>query len=193
MFSVKTAFQLKLKDFKSFHLAHFMRTCCNIYFIAHFVVSVFQPTYCVLKLIFRAIFARSEAFPIPLFLVFSRRKQKKKKNSIIFPVSLYRASTDERRRRADQRRNGDGHRVDRPERRRHGHDSQGVRELRQTHHRTILAQGTGPVLARGLPQVRLLRLSLGRGRVHVVHQGQPHTLQKGLSQVRSAVKAGKTS
>lgn len=96
-------------------------------------------------------------------------------------VVLYRTSTNKRR-RGDQRRYSDRDHVNWSERQ-HGDDSQGVRQLRQTHNRTVPAQGFGPVLARGLSQMRLLRLSAGWSRIHVVHQSQPDTLQKGLPQV----------
>ena len=43
--------------------------------------------------------------------------------------------------------------------------------------------GAGPVLARGLPQVRLLRRETGRGGPLPLHQGQPAALQEGLPQV----------
>lgn len=47
----------------------------------------------------------------------------------------------------------------------------------------VPAEGARPVLARGLPDVRMLRLSAGRGWVHSVHQGEHDPLQKGLLQV----------
>jgi hypothetical protein len=60
----------------------------------------------------------------------------------------------------------------------------GMRRMRQEDHREVPPQGAGPLLARGLPQVRLLRLPPRGGRFHALHQGQPHTLQEGLPQVR---------
>ncbi|XP_063233269.1 uncharacterized protein LOC134537016 isoform X3 [Bacillus rossius redtenbacheri] len=50
-------------------------------------------------------------------------------------------------------------------------------------HSTDNAPGAGPLLARGLPEVRLLRLSPGRGGLHALHQGQPHPVQERLPQV----------
>ena len=47
---------------------------------------------------------------------------------------------------------------------------------------TVLS-GAGPVLARGLPEVRLLRREAGRGGAVSLHQGQPAALQEGLPQV----------
>jgi len=48
----------------------------------------------------------------------------------------------------------------------------------------VSVESPGHVLARGLPQVRLLRLQARRGRLHPLHQRKPHSLQKRLSQVR---------
>ena len=45
----------------------------------------------------------------------------------------------------------------------------------------ILILGSGPVLARGLPQVRLLWRQAGWGGALSLHQGQPPPLQEGLS------------
>ena len=47
----------------------------------------------------------------------------------------------------------------------------------------FLLAGPGPVLARGLPQVRLLWREAGRGGPLPLHQGQPAALQEGLPQV----------
>ncbi len=58
-----------------------------------------------------------------------------------------------------------------------------VPRVREEDRRQVPAQGDGRVLARGLPQVRLLRLSARRGRVVVVHQGESHTLQTRLPPV----------
>lgn len=99
-------------------------------------------------------------------------------NNIFFLIVLYRTSTNERR-SGDQRRYSDRDHVNGFERQ-HGDDSQGVRQLRQTHYRTVLAQSFGLILARGLSQMRLLWLSLRWSWIHVVHQSQPDTLQKGL-------------
>lgn len=59
-----------------------------------------------------------------------------------------------------------------------------MRRMREANKRPVSAQGRGPVLARGLPQVRLLRLPSGRGRVHALQEGQPPALQEGLPKVR---------
>lgn len=47
----------------------------------------------------------------------------------------------------------------------------------------VLVKSAGSVLARGLFDVRMLRLPAGRGRVHAVHQGEYDIVQKGLLQV----------
>lgn len=47
----------------------------------------------------------------------------------------------------------------------------------------VSVESVGFVLARGLFDVRLLRLSTGRGRIHALHQGQHDPVQKGLFQV----------
>lgn len=49
------------------------------------------------------------------------------------------------------------------------------------HNREVPFEGHGEVLARGLPQVRLLRLPPRGGRLQAVLQSRPHALQKGLS------------
>lgn len=110
---------------------------------------------------------------------------KKNKNGFnnISVLCAYNRTSTNKRGRGDQRRDSDRDHVNWSERQ-HSDDSQGVRQLRQTHHRTVPAQSVGPVLARRLSQVRLLRLSSGWSRVHVVYQSQPDTLQKRLSQVK---------
>ena len=45
----------------------------------------------------------------------------------------------------------------------------------------VPTEGVGAVLARGLPQVRLLRLQAGGGGLNAVHEGQPHPVPQGLS------------
>lgn len=86
----------------------------------------------------------------------------KKKTNVLntkFLIVIFRTSTNKRR-RGDQRRYSDRNHINGFERQ-HGDDSQGVRQLRQTHNRTVPAQGFGLVLARGLSEMRLLRLSAG--------------------------------
>ena len=63
-----------------------------------------------------------------------------------------------------------------------------MRRLRQEDHGAVPPQGPRPVLARGLSQVRLLRLPPGGGGIHALHEGQPHLVQEGLSQVSEGTK-----
>lgn len=62
-------------------------------------------------------------------------------------------------------------------------EAEGLRGLQPQDQRPLPAEGAGQVLARGLPQVRLLRLPPGRGGLHPVHQGQPHPVPARLPEV----------
>lgn len=61
-----------------------------------------------------------------------------------------------------------------------------MRRLRQKDSRQIFAEGSGHVLARRLPQMRLLRLQVGRSRFNFVHQRQLDIVQKRLFEVSRA-------
>lgn len=47
----------------------------------------------------------------------------------------------------------------------------------------VPAEGAGPLLARGLSKVQLLRLPVRGGRIHPVYERQPYFVQEGLSKV----------
>lgn len=53
----------------------------------------------------------------------------------------------------------------------------------QTYPGQIFAESTRPAMARGLPQVRMLRLPAGRGGLNALHERQFNALQKGLLEV----------
>ena len=59
----------------------------------------------------------------------------------------------------------------------------GVFRVSEEDHRALPAEGPRPVLARGLPQVLLLRLPPRRGGVDTLHQGQPPPVSQGLPKV----------
>lgn len=65
-----------------------------------------------------------------------------------------------------------------------GHQAKGLCRLQPENQGPLPAEGPGQVLARRLPQVRLLRLPSRRGGLHAVHQSQPHPLSEGLPTVR---------
>ncbi len=65
-----------------------------------------------------------------------------------------------------------------------GHQAKGLCRLQPENQGPLPAEGLGQVLARRLPQVRLLRLPTRRGGLHTVHQSQPHPLSEGLPKVR---------
>lgn len=62
-------------------------------------------------------------------------------------------------------------------------EAAGLRGLQREDPGPLHAPGAGPLLARGLPQVRLLRLPAGPAGLHPLHPGQPHPLPQGLPQV----------
>lgn len=62
-------------------------------------------------------------------------------------------------------------------------EAAGLRRLQREDPGPLHAAGAGPLLARGLPQVRLLRLPTGPAGLHPLHPGQPHPLPQGLPQV----------
>lgn len=62
-------------------------------------------------------------------------------------------------------------------------ETAGLRRLQREDPGPLHAPGAGPLLARGLPQVRLLRLPAGPAGLHPLHPGQPHPLPQGLPQV----------
>ena len=66
---------------------------------------------------------------------------------------------------------------------RHWRQAAGVLWLQEGDSGPAPPEGAGPVLARGLPQVLLLRLPARRGRLHPLCQGQPPPVSQGLSQV----------
>lgn len=65
-----------------------------------------------------------------------------------------------------------------------GHQAKGLCRLQPKNQGPLPAEGPGQVLARRLPQVRLLRLPSRRGGLYAVHQSQPHPLSEGLPTVR---------
>lgn len=62
-------------------------------------------------------------------------------------------------------------------------EAEGLRRLQPQDQGPLPVEGSGQVLARGLPQVRLLRLPPGRGGLHPLHQGQPHPVPPRLPEV----------
>lgn len=58
-----------------------------------------------------------------------------------------------------------------------------LRRLQREDPGPLHAAGAGPLLARGLPEVRLLRLPPGPGGLHPLHPGQPHPVPQGLPEV----------
>ena len=62
-------------------------------------------------------------------------------------------------------------------------EAAGLCRLQQEDPRPLHAAGVGQVLARGLPEVRLLRLPPGTAGLHPLHPGQPHPLPQGLPEV----------
>lgn len=62
-------------------------------------------------------------------------------------------------------------------------EAAGLRRLQREDPGPLHAPGAGPFLARGLPQVRLLRLPAGPVGLHPLHPGEPHPVPQGLPQV----------
>lgn len=62
-------------------------------------------------------------------------------------------------------------------------EASGLRRLQREDPGPLHAAGPGPVLARGLPEVRLLRLPPGPGGLHPLHPGKPHPVPQGLPEV----------
>lgn len=56
-----------------------------------------------------------------------------------------------------------------------------MRTMWEGDHRAVSPEGHGEILARGLPQVRLLRLPPRGSRLEALLQSGPHALQEGLS------------
>lgn len=78
-------------------------------------------------------------------------------------------------------------------------EAEGLCRLQREDPGPLHAAGVGQVLARGLPEVRLLWLPPGPGGLHPLHPGEPHPLPQGLPEVTrtplaggSGLKEGKT-
>lgn len=65
-----------------------------------------------------------------------------------------------------------------------GHQAKRLCRLQPEDQGPLPAEGPRQVLARGLPQVCLLRLPAGRGGLHALHQSQPHPVPERLPTVR---------
>lgn len=72
-------------------------------------------------------------------------------------------------------------------------EAPGLRRLQREDPGPLHAAGPGPVLARGLPQVRLLRLPPGPGGLHPLHPGKPHPVPQGLPEVTATPPPGTKS
>ena len=60
--------------------------------------------------------------------------------------------------------------------------------MQEKDHGEIFTESNESVLARGLPQVFLLRLSARGGGIHALHQGQPNAVPTRLSKVSHSTK-----
>lgn len=69
-------------------------------------------------------------------------------------------------------------------------EAAGLRRLQWEDPGPLHAAGVGPVLARGLSEVRLLRLPPGPGGLHPLHPGQPHPVPQGLPEVTTTPPQG---
>lgn len=63
-----------------------------------------------------------------------------------------------------------------------------MRGVRQGDPGSLSAEGARHALARGLLEVRLLRLSARRGGLHTLHEGKFNAVQKGLPEVSQSVR-----